>query len=253
MLSMRILDIIFLIIVGSFVISSCDFLDKPSTLTDKTDKTDELIVIAVNGHDTFYKNYKGENVGLEFELASEFAKELGKKIKFIIVSDVDTALLYLERNQGHMIVGGSFNNLNQERISFGPVYQKVQPQIAYNTNFPKPKSIRNLEGKNIEIASGTVYADQLNKEKLKVPGLRWTEMNTSADDLLARLSKGKNDYVIADSIQISIQKNFYTNLGVAINLGEEKVARHGCFHPIQSQRLRQKRINFLRRLIRMEI
>ena len=153
--------------------SSCDFLDKSSKLTNKTNKTnktDGLIVIVVNGYDTFYQNYKGEHVGLEFDLASEFAKELGKKIKFIAVSDVDAALLSLERNQGHMVVGVSVADLNQKGINFGPVYRKVQPQVAYNTNFPKPKNISDLVGKNIEIVSGADHTSQLNREKLKSSG-----------------------------------------------------------------------------------
>ena len=250
MLSMRILAIIFLIIVSSFTSSSCDFLDKSSTIpvkTDKTDKTDELIVIAVNGQDTFYQNYKGESVGLEFDLASEFAKELDKKIKFIVVSDVKEALFSLERNKGHMVVGVNVSDLNQQWISFGPVYQKVQPQIAYNTNSSKPKNISDLARKNIEIVSGSVHIDQMNKEKLKVPDLRWTEMNMSADNLLARLSKGKSDYVVADSIQIGIQRNFYTNLGVAINLGR-KSGKAWAFSSYTEPELKTKVHKFFKKI-----
>ncbi len=249
MLLMRILAIIFLIIVSSFITSSCDFLDKSSTLTDKTDKTDELIVIVVNSNDTFHQNYKGEYVGLEFDLASEFAKEIDKKIKFIAVSDVEAALLSLKKKQGHMVVGTNVTDLNQKHISFGPVYQKVQPQIAYNTNFSKPKKISDLVGKNIEIVRGTVHIHQLNKEKLKVPGLKWTEINASADDLLARLSKGESDYVVADSTQISIQKNFYTNLGVAINLGK-KSSKAWAFSSYTEPELKIKANKFFKKINR---
>ena len=214
---MRILLIYFLIIISSFFASSCDFLDKSSTLPETTD---ELIVIVVDSHDSFYQNSRGEYAGLDFDLVSEFARELGKNIKFIVVSDVEAALLSLENNQGHLAVGINIASKTQRHISFGPVYKRVQPQIAYNTNFSKPEKIRDIARKNIETVSGTVHADRLNEAKLKIPGLSWTEMNTSAGNLLARLSEGKNDYVIADSIQISIQKNFYTNLGIAMNFGQ---------------------------------
>jgi membrane-bound lytic murein transglycosylase F len=219
--SMRILLIYFLITISSFFASSCDFLDKSSTLPETLpEATDELIVIVVDSYDSFYQNSRGEYAGLDFDLVSEFARETGKNIKFIVVSDVKAALLSLENNQGHLAVGINIASKTQRHISFGPVYKRVQPQVAYNTNFSKPEKIRDIARKNIEIVSGTVHADRLNEVKLKVPGLSWTEMNTSAGNLLARLSEGKNDYVIADSIQIGIHNNYYTNLGIAMNFGQ---------------------------------
>ena len=241
---MHIVAIFFLIIVSSFFISSGEFFDKSSSLPVKTDK---LIVIAVNSYGTFYQNYKGEYAGLEFDLVSEFAEEIDKKIKFIVVSDVEAALLSLEKNQGHMITGINVADLSRQHISFGPIYQRVQPQIAYNTNFSKPKNISDLSGKNIEIVSGTVHSDQLHKEKLKIPSLKWTEMNTSVDDLLTRLSKGQSDYVVADSIQISIQKNFYTNLGVAINLGK-KSGKAWAFSSYMEPELKTKARRFFKKI-----
>ena len=216
---MRISAIFFLIIASVFIVSSCDFVDKSATLPDKIDKTDELVVIAVKSHDAFYQNFKGEYVGLEFDLVSRFAKELGKKIKFVVVSDVQEALLTLKKNQGHIVVGINVSSKKRRHINFGPAYMRVQPQIAYNTNFTRPKSMSDLVGKKIELVRGTVHAERLAEAKLKTQGLKWSEMNTSADNLLTKLSEGENNYVVADSIQINIQKNFYTNLDVAMNLG----------------------------------
>ena len=164
---MRILLIFFQIII-IFLVSSCDSLDKSPTLPEITDG---LIVIVVNSHDSFYQNPRGEYAGLEFDLVSEFARELDKDIKFIVVSDVEAALLALENNQGHLAVGINIASKAQKHINFGPVYKRVQPQVAYNTNFSKPKKIRDMVGKNIEIVSGTVHAGRLNEERLKVPGM----------------------------------------------------------------------------------
>ncbi len=80
--SIRIFLSFFSFFIGSFLIAACDSFEKSVPLLDKAD---ELIVITVNSHDTYYKNPKGRYVGLEFDLASEFARELGKKVKFIVV------------------------------------------------------------------------------------------------------------------------------------------------------------------------
>lgn len=212
----RILLLIFSFFVCSFLIASCDSSDRSVSLLDKTD---ELIVITVNGRDTYYKNPEGRYAGLEFDLASEFASEIGKKIKFIVVSDMEEMLLALEKHKGHLAAGIGVTKKNQLRIRFGPIYQSTQPQVAYNTNNAKPKDIQDLVGKNIEIVRGTIHVERLNEARLQVPNLKWTETDKTTENLLARLAEGKIDHVVADSIHISRAKNFYTNLDVAINLG----------------------------------
>ena len=200
------------------LISACDSIERSVPLLNKTN---ELVVITVNSRDTNYKKYNNKYAGLEFDLASEFVKELGKKVRFIMVSDMDKALSILEKHQGHLATGISVTTNNKLRIRFGPAYQRVQPQVAYNTNHSKPKNIQEMVGKNIEIVRGTVHGERLSEAKLNVPKLRWTETDQSTENLLLKLAEGKVDYVVTDSIHISVARNFYTNLGVAINLGKE--------------------------------
>ena len=42
--------------------------------------------------DTYYENAEGAYAGLEFDLASEFARDLGMKVRFKIVPKLDQAL-----------------------------------------------------------------------------------------------------------------------------------------------------------------
>jgi membrane-bound lytic murein transglycosylase F len=228
----------FIIII--FLISACDvFEESPPLLNsaeeesfllrDKRDnkfvpllnKSDELVVITVNSNSIYNKNYDGKYVGLEFDLASEFGKELGKRVRFVVAPDTDKALTMLEKNQGHLATGISATTKNKLQVRFGPGYQRVQPQVAYNTNHLTPKNIQEIAGKNIEIVRGTVHGERLSEAKLKTPELRWTETNISTEDLLSKLADGKVDYVVTDSTNISVAKNFYSNLGVAISLGKE--------------------------------
>ena len=223
-----------------FLISACDIFGNSDPLLnsaeeksflsrDKRDnkfvpllnKSDELVVITVNGNSIHNKNYDGKYVGLEFDLASEFGRELGKRVRFIVVPDMDMALTILEKHQGHLATGISATTKNKLQVRFGPGYQRAQPQVAYNTNHRKPKNIQGIVGRNIEIVRGTVHGERLNEARLKVPELRWTETDISTEDLLSKLADGKVDYVVTDSTNISVAKNFYSNLGVAISLGKE--------------------------------
>ena len=227
-----------------FMLAACDSSEKP---VPPFDKTDELVVITVNSPDTYYENAEGGYAGLEFDLASEFARDLGMKIRFRIVPRMDDALLSLEKHQGYFVAGLSISDRHALRTRFGPAYQLVQPQVVYNTDYPKPKNIHQLVGRTIEIASGTTYAEQLNRAKQQAPGLKWTEVNITSEDLLAKLAEGKIDYVIADSTQINLAKNFYPNLDSAFDLGEQ-TGRAWAFSRYAERGLLEKTQKFFNRI-----
>ena len=243
----------FIILIS--LISACDFFEKSSLLPDKNDekpvllldKTDELVVITVNSRDTYNKSYDGKYVGLEFDLASEFAKELGKRVRFIVVPDMDKALSILKKHQGHLATGISVTTKNKLQIRFGPVYQRSQPQVAYNTNHLKPKNIQEIVGKNIEIVRGTVHGERLSEARLKAPELDWAETDKSTEELLSKLAEGKIDYVVTDSTHIGVARNFYTNLGVAINIGKEN-SKAWAFSSYVEPKLQKKVQKFFKRI-----
>jgi membrane-bound lytic murein transglycosylase F len=199
------------------LLTACDSFEKPLS---PLGQTDELIVLTVNSPDTYYENAEGNNVGLEFDLVSEFARDLGLKARFKFVPKLDETILALEKQRAHLAAGLSISAQHAQRVRFGPTYQTIQPQVVYNTDYRRPKSIQYLAGRTIEIASGTNHAEALNRIKLQVPKLKWTEADITPEDLLAKLAEGKIDYAVADSTQINLAKNFYPNLGVAFDLGE---------------------------------
>jgi len=238
------IPLFFLYIVCSFLAVACDSSEKSVPLLDKTD---ELVVITVNSRDTYYKNHDGEYTGLEFDLASEFAAELDKRVRFIVASDMDKALSSLEKHQGHLAAGIGVTTKNKLRIRFGPVYHRAQPQVAYNRNNLEPTNIQEMVGKNIEVVRGTVHDERLSEARLETPELRWTETDMSAEDLLSRLAEGKIDYVVTDSTHINVAKNFYTNLDVAINLGKENI-KAWAFSSYVEPELQKKVQKFFKRI-----
>ncbi|MDN5836166.1 MAG: membrane-bound lytic murein transglycosylase MltF [Nitrosospira sp.] len=225
------------------MLAACDSSERPAP---SFDKTDELVVITVNSPDTYYENAEGGYAGLEFDLASEFARELGMKVRFKVVPRLDQALLSLEK-QGHLVAGLNISAKHELRARFGPVYQLIQPQVAYNTDYPRPKNSYQLVGRTIEIGSGTTYAEQLNKLKQQVPDLQWTEVDITNEDLLAKLAEGKIDYAVVDSTQLDLAKNFYPNLDVALDLGEP-TGRAWAFSLYAERELLEKTRRFFDRI-----
>jgi len=77
--------------------------------------------------------------------------------------------------------------------------------------------------------------------------LKWTEVDITGEDLLAKLAEGKIDYAVVDSTQINLAKNFYPNLGVALDLGEP-TGRAWAFSPYAERELLEKTRSFFDRI-----
>ncbi|WP_256325255.1 membrane-bound lytic murein transglycosylase MltF [Nitrosospira sp. Nsp18] len=236
--------LLFVVFGCGLIFAACDSFEKS---VSPFDKTDELVVITANSPDTYYENAEGGHAGLEFDLASEFAHDLGMKVRFKIVPKLDDGLLSLEKHQGHFAAGLTITPKHALRARFGPVYQFVQPQVAYNTDYPKPKNMNDLAGRTVEIAGGATYTEPLNKAKQYVPELKWAEVDITPEDLLAKLAEGKVDYVIADSTQINLAKNFFPNLGVAFDLGEP-AGKAWAFSPYAERELLERTRKFFNRI-----
>lgn len=204
-------------LIGGLMLAGCDAFERSVT---PFSEADELVVLTVNSPDTYYENADGVLVGLEHDLASEFARDLGMKVRFKVVPRLDQALLALEKQKGHLVAGLSVSRKHLLQARFGPIYQPIQAQVVYNRHYPKPKNIDDLVGRSVEIAAGTAHDEQLKKAQRQSHELEWTERNVTSDELLAQLAEGKVDYVVVDSTQIKLAKNFYPNLEVAFDLGE---------------------------------
>jgi membrane-bound lytic murein transglycosylase F len=242
---MRMFLRLFIPIVGCVLMqTACDSFEKHVL---PLDKTDELVVLTVNSPDTYYENADGAYAGLEFDLASEFARELGLNARFKVVPRLDQTILALEKQQGHFSAGLSISARHSQRARFGPIYQTIQPQVVYNTDYRRPKSVHQLVGRTVEIASGTTHAEALNQAKLQIPRLKWTEVDITPEDLLAKLAEGRIDYAVADSTQINLAKNFFPNLDVAFDLGEP-TAKAWAFSPHADPALMEKTQLFFSRI-----
>lgn len=241
---MRIFLSFFAFVFCGLVLAACDSHEKP---VSPLGKTDALVVITVNSPDTYYENSDGSYAGLEFDLVSEFATELGVEVRFKVMSGLSQALLALENMQGHFAAGLNVTDKHGSGARFGPVYQRTQPQVAYNTDYPKPRSIQYLAGRNIEIAAGTSHAERLNEVKQQVPGLKWNVVDIPAEELLEKLAEGRIDYAVADSTQINLAKNFYPNLATAFNLGDE-TGKAWAFSPNEDVELLEKVQKFFKRI-----
>jgi membrane-bound lytic murein transglycosylase F len=203
------------------ILPSCD----PGVLIERRalpfGATDELVVLVRNGPTTRFLGADGKFSGMEQDMLEMFAKDLGVRLRVIERSNFADILPALRRNIAHLAAAGlSATDEPRSRLIFGPAYLSVQKVVAYNTDQPRPRSVRDLAGKRVAVVAGSSSADQLRLEGVNVPELRWEEVPVADSmTLLDQLSDSKYDFVMTDSHIVELAQNFSPNIGKAFTLG----------------------------------
>jgi membrane-bound lytic murein transglycosylase F len=193
----------------------------PPSLLDEIRASGELRVVTRNGPNTYYTVGDGP-AGPEFELLQGFAEHLGVRLRLMVVDRQTDVLPAVISGQAHLAAAGLTRNPDTERVvEFGPIYQQVTEHLVYREGRRKPRDIRQLRGKRLEVPSGTSYVKTLARAQALHPDLVWTE-NPHADqtELLNSVAEGRLDYTVVKSNAFAIYRSYIPELRVAFNLAE---------------------------------
>lgn len=196
----------------------------PVKIPEPVQQSRELIVVTHNGPVTYYVSGQNEFAGMEYDLASLFAKSLGEdvKLKILEVDNITGVIPALLQGRAHLAAASlTITPLRQHLVRFGPSYQTVQQQVVFNKDIGgAPRSLKDLVGKNIAIPAGTSYAERLQKDKEKLPALEWREVErANSDELLDQVADGELDATIVDSHLVAMKQNLRPNLAVGFDFG----------------------------------
>lgn len=206
-----------LIIIGMAVL----FMQACSDTADDIMQRDELVVITRNAPTTYYE-YKDDFAGVEYDLATGFAKSLGMKARFVVKDSVDEILTALENNEGDFAAAGLTHTAKRSNgFLFSTEYQKVQQQVVCRRGGPRPKNVSDLTGVKLVVPSKSSYVEQLTKLTKEFPDLKWKEEpDEDTEALLLSVWQRKVDCTIADSNIVAINRRYHPELVVLFNLSE---------------------------------
>ncbi len=158
--------------------------------------------------------------GPEFDLVAGFAQELGVTLVVETVDSVSEVLPRLLSGKADLAAAGlSLTDSRRDLVDFGYPYTTVDMHLVYRLGTGKPRGIADLIGKKIEVVAGSSHAEMLEALAERYPGLEWTEnADVEVVDLLEKVANGEIDYTVADSTNFNIQRHFYPELRVALDL-----------------------------------
>ncbi len=207
---------VFIIITLASLVGTCS---SPPPILDQVFETGELRVVTRNSPTAYTISPDGPT-GPEYDLVNRFAEELGVALVIVTVDSVSEILPMLLSGKAHMAAAGlSITDSRREYLNFGHPYESVDIHLIYKLGTGRPRKIEDIVDRSIEVMASTSHVDILEDLQAEHPEISWTEnADIEAADLLTKVAMGEIDLTVADSPDFNIQRHFYPDLRVALDL-----------------------------------
>lgn len=183
----------------------------------------ELVVLTLYSS-TSYFNYRGQDMGFQYELSEQFAKSLGVKLKVKVARNVKDLIRKLEAGEGDLIAytlpvtkewKDSLLYCGEDVITHQVVVQRK------NGRHKPLKDVTELIGKDIYVNPGKYYERLVNLDKELGGGIRIHLVRSdsiSAEDLITQVAQGKISYTVADNDIARLNCTYYPNLDINLKI-----------------------------------
>ena len=191
----------------------------PTSTLDQVLELGELRVVTRNSPTAYFVGPEGP-AGPEYDLVHGLANQLGVTLVIETVDNVSEIMPYLTDGGAHMAAAGlSSTESRREHLDFGHPYNTVDMHLIYKLGTGKPRSIEEVIGRSVEVVASSSHSEMMHTLGVAHPDLEWSE-NTEDEvaDLLKKVVLGEVEFTIADSTEFGIQRHFYPDLRIALDL-----------------------------------
>ena len=181
----------------------------------------KLVVATINGPATYSEDAQGRPVGLEYDLVTLFAKELGVEAEFVLAESPAKLDKALREKRAHLGAALLPRQLDLPGgLTWGPAYHSAQPQIVWRTADPRPRALAELTGKRVGVIEESFGEQLLSDSPRAAVHVQRMPPGTPLEDLLESLAAGQVDFALVESTRFVEQKKHFPALDAAFNLGK---------------------------------
>lgn len=207
--------VLLLVLLSTWVLS-CSFFEKNKLKAVVA--SGELVVLTRSSPTTYFETPEG-TAGFEHDLVQSFARHLGVNPRFIVAEKFNEIMPRFLKGEADMAAAGI--TVTEERsklVRFGPPYQEIRQQVVYRLGTERPANVQELIGRQIEVQSGTSYAERLRELQTEYPDLKWNEVDKNTEELLETVWEGLLELTIADSNIVAVDRQYFPDLQVAFSM-----------------------------------
>ena len=194
---------------------------------DQIKDSGELVVLTLYSSISYF-NYRGQEMGFQYELSEQFAKSLGVKLRIEVASSVSQMIDMLLAGEGDLIAyhlpitkerKDSLLFCGEDVITHQVL---VQPSGRNTLN-----DVTELIDKDIYVKPGKYYNRLINLNNELGGGIRIHKVENdsiTSEDLIAQVSQGKIPYTISDNDVAQLNKTYYPNLNISLPVSYDQRA-----------------------------
>lgn len=186
----------------------------------------ELRVVTLNLPTCYYLGAQGPE-GLEYDLASQFAAQLGVRLKIYAVPN--EAAIRSELASGHADVAAAQLTDTAAWWRVGKAsapYAQVPQLVVYRRDGTQPRDTLQLESAKLAVRAGSPQEQLLARMKqILAPHLTWVETAPSSADPLEDVDSGQARYAIVDARTYSYAHHLYPDIRVGFTLPEKRAVQ----------------------------
>lgn len=188
-----------------------------------------LVALTLNSSISYF-NYRGEPMGFQYELAEQFARSLGVKLKVKTGPNPRDLIRRLNAGEGDLIAYPlPITKEFKDSVLFcGEDIVTHQVLVQRNDKKTKPlKNVTELIGKEVYAKTGKYLNRLINLDKELGGGILIHEVDNDSltlEDLLMQVSEGEIDYVVCDNDLARLNKTYYHNLNTDLKISFDQRA-----------------------------
>jgi len=232
-----------LLILYMIGINGCQNTDKKEKIVGKAQKevrdlkeilqSNKLIVLAENSANSYFI-YKGQKMGMEYEILSRFAKDIGVKLEIILIDDLDDIAEQLDNNIADIVACNyTITKDRREKVAFSTPFLQA-PQVLVQrkpedwrerkkTDWEKEmiQSSHDLSRKTVHVWQNSSFYKRLVNIQDELGDtiiLKNLDGNITPEKAIEMVDKGFIDYTVVDENVAMINQEFHPNLDFGLEL-----------------------------------
>jgi len=200
---------------------------------DRIQTRGELRVVTMNSPTSYYTGAHATE-GLEFQLASAFARRLGVSLYMYPVESPEAMQAELATGRADIAAAQLTADPSWRRVGEpSNVFARVPQLVVYRNGDDRPRDALQLETARLSVRAGSPQEQLLERLKRTVaPALQWIETAPRAADPVEDVENGQADYAVVDAREFSFSHHLYPDVEVGFALPDERpvqwVVRRGA-------------------------
>jgi membrane-bound lytic murein transglycosylase F len=198
-------------------------------------KRGKIVVLAENSSSSYFI-YREKEMGFEYEVLQEFAKEIGVELEIRIIENLDNVIEQLRDGEGDIVACNfTVTSERQKSIDFSVPLLTIQQVLVQRKPSMDPGNINTLltepsqlARKKVNVWGKSSYYDRLIALQEEIGDTIYVKGEpgmVSSEELIELVSEGLIDYTVVEENVAKINQRFFENLDVSLALSaKQKIA-----------------------------